>query len=382
MAVRDRRGRARRRRRGRPGRSRRPRGRACPRPARASSAGVAAGRDRLDPAHLGLDADERRDLARVPAQDVDRRARRAVAARCRCGSGSHLRRPDRATIGIPRSFAARPASTIASIQCGESVPMLSTSAPARPTISSTSSTACAITGQRAERERRVRRLVHDDVVRDLVDERLLARGSGASVAPRATVTAHLPRWKTSTGPSPAPISVRPFLTASRRPCRPRRASPARAARPSRAGRRPWPSACSRRRAWPGRRGGRRGTRSARRRRRGGRRRSSPCPPGHDHRRRAELVQPLGELAPRGAGPAGERLGLEQVRRHDRRQREEPPHEHVDRVVLEQLRARARDHDRIDDERRLAALEDSRRPSRSIGAEKSIPVLAASTPMSS
>ena len=45
-----------------------------------------------------------------------------------------------------RSFAASPARIIASIQSSESVPMLSTSAPARPTISRTSSLACAITG--------------------------------------------------------------------------------------------------------------------------------------------------------------------------------------------------------------------------------------------
>ena len=50
------------------------------------------------------------------------------------------------TTGIPRALAALPASSIASIHCSESVPMLSTSADASPTISSTSSRACAITG--------------------------------------------------------------------------------------------------------------------------------------------------------------------------------------------------------------------------------------------
>ena len=50
------------------------------------------------------------------------------------------------TTGMPSAFAARPAASIASTQCGESVPMFSTSAPARATISSTSSRACAITG--------------------------------------------------------------------------------------------------------------------------------------------------------------------------------------------------------------------------------------------
>ena len=47
---------------------------------------------------------------------------------------------------ILRSFAATPASSIASIQSSESVPMLSTSAPASLTISRTSPLACAITG--------------------------------------------------------------------------------------------------------------------------------------------------------------------------------------------------------------------------------------------
>ena len=50
------------------------------------------------------------------------------------------------TTGIPRAFAALPASSIASIQWSESVPMLRTSADARPTISSTSCGACAMTG--------------------------------------------------------------------------------------------------------------------------------------------------------------------------------------------------------------------------------------------
>ena len=50
------------------------------------------------------------------------------------------------TIGTPSSFAVRPAASIASTQCGERVPMLSTSAPASWTISSTSSRAWAITG--------------------------------------------------------------------------------------------------------------------------------------------------------------------------------------------------------------------------------------------
>ena len=67
--------------------------------------------------------------------------------------------------------------------------------------------------QRADGERRVRRLVHDDVVRDLVDQRLAL----AEVAKRgARRVAHRPlrRWNTSTGPSPAPSSASPCATAS------------------------------------------------------------------------------------------------------------------------------------------------------------------------
>ena len=64
--------------------------------------------------------------------------------------------------------------------------------------------------QRAERERRIRRLVHDDVVRDLVDERLLL----AHRAQRRSGGDHrLLTPRTSTGPSPAPISTSPCATA-------------------------------------------------------------------------------------------------------------------------------------------------------------------------
>ena len=49
-------------------------------------------------------------------------------------------------------------------------------------------------------------------------------------------------------------------------------------------------------------------------------------------------------------PAGQRLGLQQVRRDDGREREQPVDEGFDRVVLEQLRAGARNHHRVDDER--------------------------------
>ena len=97
---------------------------------RASSAALDARADRLDAAHLGLDADERRHLARVAAQHrhVDSsRIRRAVSVRYSVApapTGS-------STTGIRRAFAAPPASSIASTQCADSVPMLITSADAR-----------------------------------------------------------------------------------------------------------------------------------------------------------------------------------------------------------------------------------------------------------
>src|SRR3712207_6903272 len=43
----------------------------------------------------------------------------------------------------------------------------------------------------------------------------------------------------------------------------------------------------------------------------------------------------------------------------RSEREEPPDEHLDRVVAKELRPRARDHDRVDDERHLSSFEEVR-----------------------
>ena len=51
------------------------------------------------------------------------------------------------TTGTPRSFASLPAASIASTQAGSRVPMLSTRAPAWPTISRTSPIAWAMTGE-------------------------------------------------------------------------------------------------------------------------------------------------------------------------------------------------------------------------------------------
>ena len=94
--------------------------------------------------------------------------------------------------------------------------------------------------------------------------------------------------------------------------------------------------------------------------------------GDDHRRRAELVRAARPA--RAAAPLapGERLRLGQVRRHDRREREQPLDERLDRVVLEQPRARARDHHRVDDERHADARRGSRRPSRSARARRASP----------
>ena len=80
---------------------------------------VAAGADRLDAAHLGLDADERRDLAGVPAQDGDvdvvedplRRVGPVRASRPRRPGrgrpGSRARSPPRRRAASPRSSAPR-----------------------------------------------------------------------------------------------------------------------------------------------------------------------------------------------------------------------------------------------------------------------------------
>ena len=100
------------------------------------------------------------------------------------------------------------------------------------------------------------------------------------------------------------------------------------------------------------------------------------------RARRARASALGQLAPRRAGHAGERLRLGQVRRHDRREREEPADQRLDRVVL---RAAARPSSRPSPDRRRAGRGARSRNSATvsmIAREKSIPVFAASTPMSS
>ena len=113
---------------------------------RASAGNVGDTADRLDSPHLGLDSDERGDLARVAAEHRDVDLAENPARRSRCGTTVAPAPTGSSTTGTPRAFAARPAASIASTQWDESVPMFSTSAPANPTISSTSSGACAITG--------------------------------------------------------------------------------------------------------------------------------------------------------------------------------------------------------------------------------------------
>ena len=51
--------------------------------------------------------------------------------------------------------------------------------------------------------------------------------------------------------------------------------------------------------------------------------------------------------------------LLKVGRHDRRERKEARDQRVDGVVLQELRTRARDHDRIDDHRDISAGEEVR-----------------------
>ena len=81
------------------------------------------------------------------------------------------------------------------------------------------------------------------------------------------------------------------------------------------------------------------------------------PAGDECRRRTELVQPFGQSTPVLHVEPGERLRLAQVRRHDGRERKEAPDERVDGVVLEQLRAGARDHHGIEDERDMSRVQD-------------------------
>ena len=104
-----------------------------------------------------------------------RRPRRGSASRSRCDSASRPRRRGRARPGHRARSRRMPAATIASTHAGESVPMLMTSAPASADHLLDLLARVGHHRQAAERERRIRGLVHDDVVRDLVDEWALLR---------------------------------------------------------------------------------------------------------------------------------------------------------------------------------------------------------------
>ena len=232
--------------------------------------------------------------------------------------------------------------------------------------------------QRAERERRVRRLVHDDVVRDLVDERLRARARRRRESPGAHARPFTLRM--STGPSPAPSSASPCRTASVGRARRAARGLARAAARARAARRASPSACSRRRASPRRRAARPGSRRGRGPSKRWSTASSPCPPVTIAAARAELDQALRELAPSTPSPASARasirFGVTTVASGKSRATSAPT-----ASSCEQLRARARDHHRVDDERHRVAARGTPATASITAREKSIPVFAASTPMS-
>ena len=225
------------------------------------------------------------------------RPRRGCASPSRCGSFVAPAPTGSSTTGTPRAFAAarreqhrldpvlRQRADVEHERPGDRRHLLDLLARVRHHR------------QRAERKRRVRGLVHDDVVRDLVDERLALAQRGAS--PASSSRALMPR--TSTGPSPAPISTSPFRTASEAtraapraassrdsPFASSAASVAEWVQPA-----PWVAATSCRST---------GISMCRRRRRGGRPASSPCPPVTITAARSELVDSLGQLTPR-PGPS-------------------------------------------------------------------------------
>src|SRR3954470_138902 len=168
------------------------------------------GRDRLDAAHLGVCTDERGHLAGVTAQDGHAHLgedppRRVGAVRGRAGSDGieHDRDPPRARRAAGEQHRLDPLlrerADVEHERGSEPDHLLDLLSRVRHHR------------QRTERESRVGGLVHDDVVRDLVDERLplaqlTQRGAGGNAHLAAT-----PR--TSTGPSPPPISASPCATA-------------------------------------------------------------------------------------------------------------------------------------------------------------------------
>ena len=297
----------------------------------------------------------------------------------RCGSRSRRRRRDRARPEASARVAASPASSIDSTHGGDSVPMFSTSADGDAGHLLDLLRRVRHHRQRAERERRVRRLVHDDVVRDLVDERpALAdhaqRGAGRD-GHRATHSQDVDR---AVAGADLDESVRDG--ARGRGCRAAgRVEQGLAAREQRRerGRMRAPGAVRRRR----RRGARPGSRRAREPSKRWSTASSPWPPVTITAGGAELVQPLGELLPRRLD-ARERLRLGQVRRDHGREREQPRRRALHGVVLA---AASRRSSRPSPGRRRAGRGAPRGTPATVSIsrrEKSIPVFAASTPMSS
>ena len=164
--------------------------------------------------------------------------------------------------------------------------------------------------------------------------------------------------RTSTGPSPDPISTSPCRTAadaasaapraasgSARPRARRAVSVAECVQPA-----PWVAGTSYRST---------GSSTCSRPSKRWSTAVSPWPPVTSAAAGSELDEALGQVAARRAGHPRQRLRLGQVRRHDRREREEAADQRLDGVVLQQLRARAGDHDRIDHERNGMALEELR-----------------------
>ena len=172
---------------------------------------VSGGSDGLDPSHLGLDSHQRRDLSRVAAKDGDVDSGEDPLRR----GGAVGRRADPNRIehdGNALLVRRRPGQ-----QHGLD-PVLGEGADVEHERTGETDHLAHLVlgmghdGQRPEREDRVRRLVHHDVVGDVVDERLALANHTQG---RAGVNRHaLPfTLRTSTGPSPAPISTRPWRTA-------------------------------------------------------------------------------------------------------------------------------------------------------------------------
>ena len=201
-----------------------------------------------------------------------------------------------------------------------------------------------------------------------MDERLLL-AQRRNVAPAELIVSRTPRM--STGPSPAPISTRPCATAREAAsAAPRAASTRLSPRASSAVSvaecvqpAPCVAATSCRAT---------GISTCSRAVEEMVDRLVAMTAGDDHCGRAELVQALGELAARAVAP-GQRLRLEQVRRHDGREREERADE---RRRPRRLRAAVAPElatmHRVDDERHRVRAQDSRRRSRSGRARRAFP----------